>query len=191
MSDNTVENQEELNEEQNTQTQNVEVETEAQTEEGNEETTEEVSELEKIQAELEELKEKHLRLHSEFDNFRKRTNKEKANLIVTAGEKILVKVLPVVDDFDRATKSNVEVDDAEKIKEGYNLIHDKFVKLLETEGVKPINAVGEAFDSDLHEALTQIPSPSEDMKGKVIDEIEKGYYLGEKVIRFSKVVVGA
>ncbi len=191
MSDNTVENQEELNEEQNTQSQNVEAE--VQTEEIKEETVqeEEVSEVEKLQAELDELKEKHLRLHSEFDNFRKRTNKEKANLIITAGEKILVKILPVVDDFDRAEKSNVEVDDAEKIKEGYSLIHDKFVKILEAEGLKAINATGEEFDSDLHEALTQIPSPSEDMKGKVIDEIEKGYYLGEKVIRFSKVVVGA
>lgn len=187
MSDNTVENQEELNEEQNTQ--NADTETK-ETEEVVEETTE-VSELEKVQAELAEQKEKYLRLYSEFDNYRKRTNKEKVDLIVTAAEKILVKILPVVDDFDRAEKSNVEVDDTEKIKEGYKLIHDKFVKLLESEGLKPINATGEEFNADLHEALTQIPSPSEDMKGKVIDEIEKGYYLGEKVIRFSKVVVGA
>lgn len=193
MSDNTVENQEELNEEQNTQ--NVEVTEDVTTEESNEdnieETVEEVSELEKLQSELVEQKEKYLRLYSEFDNFRKRTNKERLDLIITAAEKILVKIIPVVDDLDRAEKSNLDIEDPNKIKEGNKLIHDKFIKLLEAEGLKPINAVGEEFNPDLHEALTQIPSPSEDMKGKVIDEIEKGYYLGEKVIRFSKVVVGA
>ncbi|MCP4521050.1 MAG: nucleotide exchange factor GrpE [Cytophagales bacterium] len=187
MSENT-ENKEELNEEQVENVAQEEVEATAETQE---ETQQEVSELEKVKAELAEQKDKYLRLYSEFDNFRKRTNKEKADLIATAGERLLLKVLPVVDDFERAEKSNKEVDDAEKLKEGFQLIYDKFGKILEAEGLKAINATGEEFDADLHEALTQIPSPSEEMKGKVIDEIERGYYLGEKVIRFSKVVVGA
>lgn len=189
MSEQSVENQEELNKEvENTEeVQNEETQKET---ENTEEVTE-ISELDALKAELAEQKDKYLRLYSEFDNFRKRTNKERIDLISTAGEKLLIKVLPVVDDFERAEKSNKDVTDVDKLKEGYDLIYSKFVKLLEAEGLKPINATEEEFNPDLHEALTQIPAPTEELKGKVIDEIEKGYYLGEKVVRFSKVVVGA
>lgn len=176
-----AENKEELEEEKNV-------------EETVEETTEDTETQEEPQAEeaneLNEFKDKYLRLYSEFENYRKRTSKEKADLIVTAAEKMIVKLLPVVDDFERAQKAFDESDDSEAIKEGVDLIFAKLVKTLEQQGLNPIGAQGEAFDSELHEAVTQIPAPSEDMKGKVVDEIEKGYYLGEKVIRYSKVVIG-
>ena len=151
----------------------------------------EESALEKLKDELSEEKDKFLRKVAEFDNFKRRNAKERIELIATAAEKLLVKIIPIVDDFERAEKSNAEVSDINQLKEGYQLINSKFVKLLETEGLTPVNAKGQEFNPDLHEALTQIPAPSEDLKGKVIDEIEKGYYLGEKVVRFSKVIVGA
>lgn len=141
--------------------------------------------------ELAEQKEKYLRLYSEFENFRRRTNKEKLEMITTANERLVVDLLPILDDFERAMKSVGEAEETKSIKEGIDLIYNKLHKTLENKGLKPINATGEVFDAELHEAITQIPSPSEDMKGKVIDEVEKGYYLGEKVIRYSKVVIGA
>ena len=158
------------------------------------ESTEEVleeDELTKITAELAEMKDKYLRLYSEFENFRKRTQKEKSELLVTASERVIVDLLSVVDDFERGMKANEEVDDISVIKEGISLVYEKFAKLLKNKGVEPIDAAGNDFDTELHEAITQIPSPSEEMKGKVIDEVEKGYKLGEKVIRYSKVVIGA
>ena len=190
MSKEDIENKEEkdLNEETVQEEQTEESSSEEIQEETQEEELDEVS---KVTAELAEMKDKYLRLYSEFENFRKRTQKEKSDLLVTASERVIVDLLGIVDDFERGMKANEDTEDIAAVKEGIALVYDKFAKLLKNKGVEPINATGEEFDTELHEAITQIPSPSEDMKGKVIDEVEKGYKLGEKVIRYSKVVVGA
>lgn len=163
--------------------------------ENNEETTNEgegneLSELEKKDIEYKELHDKYIRLFSEFDNFRKRTAKEKLDLMATAGSDIIKEMLPILDDFERAMATNQEVQDIDAIKEGFTLIHNKLIHNLTNKGVKPMNSLHEEFDVNKHEALTQIPAPSEDLKGKVVDVIEKGYLLNDKVIRFAKVVVG-
>ncbi|SHH86875.1 molecular chaperone GrpE [Chryseolinea serpens] len=144
----------------------------------------------KLQQELDEQKDKYIRLYSEFDNFRRRTAKEKLELIQTANEQLLNKLLPVADDFDRAEKSFKDKNDKEL--EGFFLIANKFRKTLEQSGVKvmEINAQTE-FNPDLHEAITQIPVPDASQKGKIVDVVEKGYLLNDKVIRFAKVVVGS
>lgn len=145
-------------------------------------------------AELEEqvsaLNDKHLRLYSEFDNFRKRTSKERVEILNMAGAEIIKSLLPVVDDLDRAIKNNEAVKDIAAINEGINLIAQKFRSILAQKGLESVNSVGQSFDVDLHEAITNIPAPTEDMKGKVVDEVEKGYTLNGKVIRFAKVIVG-
>lgn len=151
----------------------------------------ESSSVNPLEAELKELKDKHLRLYSEFENFRKRTNKEKIDLISTANESLLQAIIPVVDDFDRALKANETSEDINAIKDGLLLIYNKFINTLQNKGLKEMETIGQPFDTELHEAITQIPAPSEDMKGKVVDQVEKGYYLGEKVIRFAKVVIGS
>lgn len=162
--------------------------------ENNEETTEvngsEISDLEKKEIEYKELHEKYVRLFSEFDNFRKRTAKEKLDLMSTAGSDIIKEMLPILDDFERAMANNQDVEDIEAIKEGFTLIHHKLIHNLTNKGLKPMESMSEEFDVNKHEALTQIPAPSEDLKGKVVDVIEKGYLLNDKVIRFAKVVVG-
>lgn len=141
--------------------------------------------------ELSEAKDKYLRLYSEFDNYRRRTAKEKLELIQTAGEKIIVELLPVLDDFGRAMASN-ESQDKEAIIEGMSLISTKFEKVLEGEGLKLMDTEpGTDFDPELHEAVTQVPAPDNKLKGKIVDTIEQGYFLGEKVIRYAKVVIGA
>jgi molecular chaperone GrpE len=146
---------------------------------------------EKLGAELAEAKDKYLRLYSEFDNYRRRTSKEKLELMQTAGERIVVALLPVIDDFNRAEES-LTSGDAKAIAEGVKLITDKFVKTLDAEGLKIMETEpGTAFDTELHEAVTQIPAPSKKLKGKIVDTIESGYFLGEKVIRHAKVVLGA
>jgi molecular chaperone GrpE len=137
-----------------------------------------------------EMQDKYLRLYSDFDNYRKRTMKERAELIAQAGSDILKDILPVLDDFERAVKNNEHSTDAESIKEGVKLVHHKFETVLQAHGVKEMEAQGVAFDGDLHEAITSIPAPSEELKGKVVDVIQKGYYLKEKVLRYAKVVVG-
>lgn len=152
--------------------------------------TEPANESEKWMKEAAEWRDKYLRLSAEFDNFRKRSVKERVDLLSTASADLIKDLLPVVDDFERAVKANETLTDIEVVKEGFNLIHQKFYKKLESKGLKPNEAVGKPFDTDFHEAITQIPAPSEDMKGKVVDELEKGYTLNEKVIRFSKVVIG-
>ena len=142
-------------------------------------------------AEVAESKDKYLRLYSEFDNYRRRTSKEKLDLIQTAGERIVVSLLPVLDDFNRAEQS-LASGDAEVIVEGIKLIADKFGKTLDAEGLKLMETKqGTKFDPELHEAVTQIPAPSKKLKGKIVDTIERGYFLGEKVIRHAKVVIGA
>jgi len=146
---------------------------------------------EKTDAEkLAELNDKYLRLTAEYDNYRRRTLREKMELSKSAGEEILQSMLPVVDDFDRALESIDESQDIEAVKEGIHLIYNKFKDVLGEKGVKEIEAKEQEFDTDKHEAVSKIPAPSEDMKGKVVDVVQKGYYLNDKVLRFSKVVVG-
>jgi molecular chaperone GrpE len=140
---------------------------------------------------VEELNDRYLRLYSEFDNYRKRTQRERAELLKTAGEDIYKNMLPLLDDIERALKSNEKAVDIKAVNEGLSLIHNKFSAALKHKGLEPILAIGQPFNVDLHEAITNAPAPSEDMKGKVIDEVEKGYTLNGKVIRFSKVVVGS
>lgn len=150
----------------------------------------EMSDLEKKEIEYKELHDKYIRLFSEFDNFRKRTAKEKLDLMATAGGDILKVLLPVLDDFERAINNNEKSEDMEAIKEGFKLIHHKLFHNLSTKGLKPMESMNEEFDVNKHEALTQIPAPSDDLKGKVVDVVEKGYLLNDKVLRFAKVVVG-
>jgi molecular chaperone GrpE len=150
-----------------------------------------VSEEEKLKVEIAEANNKYLRLYAEFDNYKRRTNKERIDLLQTAGKDVLVSLLPVVDDFDRALKSMETATDVTSVKEGVLLVQNKLKSILSQKGIKEMEAVGTVFDADIHEAITNIPAPSDDLKGKVIDEVEKGYYLNDKVIRFAKVVVGA
>jgi molecular chaperone GrpE len=146
--------------------------------------------IEELGEKLQEIQDKHLRLQAEFDNFRRRTMKEKADLIKSGGETVLVNILPVIDDFERALDSLKEVSDEDAGKQGTLLIYNKFQEFLKQNQVKEIDALNQDFDVDLHEALTKIPAPSEELKGKVVDVIQKGYCLNEKVIRFAKVVIG-
>jgi molecular chaperone GrpE len=137
-----------------------------------------------------DITDKYLRLSAEFDNYRKRTLRERMELTKTAAESVMLSILPVVDDFERAMHSIDQGMDFEATKEGILLIYNKFKEFNKQNGITEIEAVGQPFDTDLHEALTKIPAPSEEMKGKIIDVIQKGYYLNDKVIRFAKVVVG-
>jgi molecular chaperone GrpE len=145
--------------------------------------------VEKLEKEKQELNDKFLRLFSEFDNYKKRTNKEKIDLIGTASEKVIISLLPIIDDFERAIQYNQNVEDINVVKEGFELIYNKFNSILKRFDVEEIEAIGEVFNTDFHEAITHFPSPSEEMKGKVMDVSEKGYKMKEKVIRFSKVIV--
>ncbi|HOK60395.1 nucleotide exchange factor GrpE [Tenuifilum sp.] len=143
-----------------------------------------------LTTQLEEMKDKYLRLTAEFDNYRKRTLKEKAELIKFASEEVLKDLLPVIDDLDRALKAIETANDINAVKEGISLIVNKFNDFLKAKGVKEIDAIGKELDTDLHEAITKIPVQDDAQKGKIVDVIQKGYMLHEKVMRFSKVVVG-
>ena len=147
-------------------------------------------EIEQLKAEKAELNDRFLRLFSEFDNYKKRVSKEKLDLISTASEKVLVSLLPVIDDFERAIAANEKVDDVDSIKEGFNLIYNKLVQMMKRFDVEEIQVKGEEFNTDFHEAVTHFPAQNEEDKGKVIDVTEKGYKLKDKVIRYAKVVVG-
>ena len=147
-------------------------------------------ELEIVTQKCVELNDKNLRLMAEFDNYRKRTLKERMDLLKTAGEKVLVDMLPLVDDFERGLKAMETSDDVQSVKDGVDLIYTKFISFLLQNGVKAIPTENETFDTQYHEAITTFPAPSEDLKGKIIDCVAKGYTMNEKVIRFSKVVVG-
>jgi len=136
-----------------------------------------------------ELNDKYLRLYSEFDNYRKRTIKEKLDIIKTANEDVLKAILPIIDDFERAIKANEKVEDVLAIKEGINLIHTKLKTITQQKGLIAFESIGATFDADIMEAITHIPATNESQKNKVIDEVEKGYKLGDKVIRFAKVVI--
>ena len=146
-----------------------------------------IAELEAVNI---EMNDKYLRLSAEFDNYRKRTLRERMELTKTAAESVMLSILPVTDDFERAMHSIEQGMDFEATKEGILLIYNKFKEFNKQNGITEIEADGKDFDTDLHEALTKIPAPSEDLKGKIIDVIQKGYYLNDKVIRFAKVVVG-
>ena len=139
---------------------------------------------------LVELTDKHLRLQAEFDNFRKRTMKEKADLIKSGGESVLISILPIIDDFERALISLKDVSDEDAGKKGTQLIYSKFSDFLKQNNVKEIDAINQDFNVDLHEAITKIPAPDESLKRKVVDVLQKGYWLNDKVIRFAKVVIG-
>lgn len=139
---------------------------------------------------LNEISDKHLRLQAEFDNFRKRTLKEKADLIKAGGESVLTRLLPVIDDFDRALGILKGVDDNDPSKLGFILIFNKFQEFLKQNQVVEIEATGLDFDVELHEAITKIPAPADELKGKVVDVVEKGYLLNGKVIRYAKVIIG-
>jgi molecular chaperone GrpE len=143
-----------------------------------------------LQNQLEESKDKYLRLSAEFDNYRKRTQREKMDLIKYASEDVMKSILPLIDDFDRAIKSTHDSTDIEAVKQGLVLIQVKFLDFLKSNGVKEIEAIGLELDTDVHEAITKIPVEDNNMKGKIVDVVEKGYKLNDKVIRFSKVVMG-
>lgn len=146
----------------------------------------------RLEAEIAELKDKYLRLYSDFENFRKRTAKERIDLIKTASEEVLKDLIPVVDDFERSIKASDNETDSNRIKEGNQLIYYKLIRILESKGLKSMDdLVGKPFNPDTQEAITQIPAPNEELKGSVVDVVEKGYVLGEKVVRFAKVVTGA
>jgi len=147
-------------------------------------------ELDKLNAELQEQKDKFLRLYAEFDNFKRRSAKERIDLINTAGKEVIQSLLEVLDDLERAEKQMQQGSDINQIKEGQRLIFQKLKNTLQTRGLKEMESIGQEFDVDLHEAITDIPSPSPELKGKVIDQVEKGYFLNDKIIRFAKVVVG-
>ena len=147
-------------------------------------------ELEKANEQIEEQKDKYLRLSAEFDNYRKRTMKEKAELILNGGEKSISSILPIVDDFERALKNMETATDVAAVKEGVELIYNKFMSVLGQNGVKVIETKEQPLDTDYHEAIAVIPAPNEALKGKILDCVQTGYILNDKVIRHAKVVVG-
>ena len=147
-------------------------------------------ELEDAQAVIEEQKDKYLRLSAEFDNYRKRTMKEKAELILNGGEKSISSILPVIDDFERAIKTMETAKDVKAVKEGVELSYNKFMAVMAQNGVKVIETKDQPLDTDYHEAIAVIPAPSEEQKGKILDCVQTGYTLNDKVIRHAKVVVG-
>lgn len=177
-------------EETQTEAQNAEVESQNTEEEqpAKEETPED--KIAALQAELEKSQKEYLFLMAEFNNYRKRTVKEKAELIKNGGEKAMLGLLPVIDDFERAIDAIDKSSDVEGLKEGVDLIYNKFMKYLESQQVKPMESTGTDFDADIYEAVTTFPAPDESMKGKVIDTVQKGYTINEKVLRHAKVVVG-
>lgn len=144
----------------------------------------------KLRADLEEQKDKYVRLFAEFDNYKRRSAKERIELIQTAGKEVITSLLQVLDDSDRAEKQMQETDDSEQIKEGVQLVFNKLRKTMKTKGLEPMESLGTDFDVEKHEAITEIPVEDKKQRGKVVDEIEKGYYLNDKLIRFAKVVVG-
>ncbi|MFD0864065.1 nucleotide exchange factor GrpE [Sungkyunkwania multivorans] len=156
-----------------------------------EETQEQVSKEDHLQEELAKEKDKFLRLFAEFENYKKRTSKERVELFKTAGQDVIQSMLPVLDDFDRAMLELGKTEEGNELYKGVELINNKFKGVLESKGLKMMEVeTGDAFDAEVHDAITQIPAPSDDLKGKIIDVVEKGYTLGDKVIRHPKVVVG-
>ncbi len=141
-------------------------------------------------AELKAVEDKYLRLYAEFDNYKRRTSAERMELYKTANQEVLLALLPVLDDFERGLKAMQTATEVGPVKEGVELVSNKLKSILISKGLKAMESIGQPFDSDFHEAITKIPAPTEDLKDKVVDEVEKGFFLGDKVIRFAKVVVG-
>lgn len=185
-----IEDEETLNEEPVAETDKEAESAEEKNEEVAEEEAEEKTPLEKAQDEIEELKDKWLRSVAEFENYRKRTLKERAELILNGGEKVITAILPVLDDMERAIENGEKTDDPAVLREGMELIHQKFMKTLEGQGVSKIETEDADFDTDVHEAVAMVPGMGDDKKGKVIDCLQKGYKLNDKVIRHAKVAVG-
>ncbi|SFO15287.1 molecular chaperone GrpE [Chitinophaga sp. YR627] len=148
------------------------------------------SELDKKQQELNEMRDKYLRLVAEFDNFKKRTAKERIELMQTANKEVIISLLDVLDDSERASKQIESAADVNAVKDGVALVFNKLKSTLQAKGLKPMESLHTEFNPDLHDAITEIPAPSEDLKGKVIDDMQKGYYLNDKLIRHAKVIVG-
>lgn len=190
-----LKNEEAENQQQEAETQTEETNSaentgeEKETEISEEEEEKIAKELEETKQALEDYKDKYLRLSAEFDNYRKRTMKEKAELIKNGGEKAISAILPILDDLERALQNMQKADDVKAMYEGIDLIHQKFLKNLGHEGLEKMNPVGEAFDTDFHEAIALVPAPEEAQKGKVLDCVQTGYKLNDKVIRHAKVVV--
>ncbi len=149
-----------------------------------------LAEIELLKIQVAEAQDKLLRKIAEFDNFKKRNSKERIELIQTAGREVIIDMLSVLDDCERATKQMSSTDDPTHIKEGVNLVFNKLKNTLLAKGLKPMETINQLFNSDMHEAITEIEAPTEALKGKVVDEIEKGYYLNEKIIRYAKVIIG-
>mgnify|MGYP003179304374 FL=1 len=182
--------EEEMAKQEETVTENAEQQAAAEAAEEQQEVADPVmQELKVAKATIEEQKDKYLRLSAEFDNYRKRTLKEKAELIKNGGEKAISAILPILDDLERALQNMQKADDVKAMYEGIDLIYQKFLKGLSQEGLQKMEPVGEAFDTDYHEAVALVPAPSEDQKGKVLDCVQTGYKLNDKVIRHAKVVV--
>ena len=148
------------------------------------------NELEEARAEIEKEKKEYLFLMADFDNYRKRVTREKAELMKNAGERVLLGILPIVDDFERGLAATADSGNADAVRQGMELIYNKLIKYLESNGVKAMKSTGADFDADFHEAIATIPAPSEDLKGKVIDTTQKGYMINDKVLRHAKVAVG-
>lgn len=173
------------------ETQETTESNENSSEQTSQENKKELTKEEQLEIELQEAKDKYLRLYSDFENFRKRTQKEKLDLFKTAGEEIITALLPVIDDFERASKAMQDAKDIDSVKDGTKLIHEKMLSILKQKGLEATpSQIGEPFNVELHDAITQVPAPSKNEVGKVIDEVEKGYSLNGKVIRYTKVVVG-
>ena len=168
----------------------TETDTESVTETETEAVEETEDELSALKSQVADLNDKYLRSVAEFDNYRKRTLKERAELILNGGEKVLTAILPVVDDMERAIENGAKTDDPQVLREGMELIYHKLVKVLESQGVTAIDTTDADFDTDVHEAVAMVPGMGDDKKGKVIDCVQKGYKLNEKVIRHAKVAVG-
>ncbi|MCS6935401.1 MAG: nucleotide exchange factor GrpE [Chitinophagales bacterium] len=147
-------------------------------------------EIAELKRELDELRDKYVRLYADFDNAKKRMARERLELIQQAAKDIIKDLLPVLDDFERAQKSLENTGDVQAVKEGLTLVHNKLLGILSNRGLKAMESIGKDFDVELHEAITEVPAPTPEQAGKVIDEVEKGYYLHEKIIRFAKVIVG-
>lgn len=177
-----------MNEQDNNKEDNVEF-PEDSTLEDSTEATEQTVEAQ-LNQQIADLNDKYTRLFAEFDNYKKRTSKERVDLIQTAGKDVIYRLLPILDDFDRALSSMESAQDVDAVKEGVLLIYNKLHKLLEMQGLKEMEVMEQPFDSEFQEAITTVPAPQDDLKNKVVDVIEKGYYLNDKVLRFAKVVIG-
>lgn len=184
-----IEQNEQINDESAT-TEQQEANEQAETANETTDNSSENSVVASAEEQIATLNDKYLRLYSEFDNYRKRSNKEKLELIATASAGVLKEMIAVLDDFERAIANNNKVEDIQVIRDGFNLIHTKFKSTLEAKGLKQMQSKGEVFDPELHEAIANLPAPSDKEKGKVMEDVEPGYYLNDKVIRYAKVVVG-